>query len=493
MHVADPRFESWLLRETGIDASALGVNVLERAVRERMRIVQGSSTPMARHPSPCAGATDPAVTEGESDAYWNLLNASPDERQALIELLVVPETWFFRDREAFIALAKLACERLMRQPAHSLRILSAPCASGEEPYSISMTLLDAGIGPDRFLVDAIDISTHAIAFAQRAIYGRHSFRGNAIEFRERHFSETAGQWRVSDAVRQPVRFVQSNLLDSQPLVDIRYDFIFCRNVLIYFNRETQDRAIRLLEARLAEGGTIFVGPAETGLMMRHAMSSARIPMAFAFQRTPQGKTAVPAAAQVRPARAAPERQPSGTAPHRAPASPLESQPARARTSAWASNDRETPRAIRTVTTAARRPATSGATKAHERAATAPPLPATLATLDEARSLADAGRLDEAERLARTLTHGPDAGAFYLLGLITDARGRSAEACDFYRKTLYLVPNHYEALAHLAVLLDAAGDRIAARHLTLRAERALKQRDEMAAGAREGGTHGPHRS
>ncbi|HEY4353973.1 MAG TPA: protein-glutamate O-methyltransferase CheR, partial [Paraburkholderia sp.] len=291
----DARFESWLLRETGISATTLGAHAFERAVWDRVH------------------ATQADAPQGDLETYWQLLNASRDERQALVELIVVPETWFFRDREAFVALARLANERLVREPSHVLRLLSAPCSSGEEPYSIAMALFDAGIGPERFSVDAIDISERVLDIARHAVYGRNSFRGRALEFRERHFTVVGSgaadpdfsssasdsgstgvagggfgdvRYALSERARNAVRFIQANLFDTPHPTDARYDFILCRNVLIYFDRDSQDRAIRLLDARLAQDGMLFVGPAETGLMMRHAFNPARIPLAFAFTRTP---------------------------------------------------------------------------------------------------------------------------------------------------------------------------------------------------------------
>ena len=92
--------------------------------------------------------------------YWQRLQQSPDELQALIEALVVPETWFFRHRDAFTALAEMAQdERRARRgtvrEAQPLRLLSLPCSTGEEPYSMAMTLFDAGFGADEFTVDAL--------------------------------------------------------------------------------------------------------------------------------------------------------------------------------------------------------------------------------------------------------------------------------------------------------------------------------------------------
>ncbi|OUL73239.1 methyltransferase, partial [Paraburkholderia hospita] len=102
-----PRFEAWLLRETGIDASSLGINAVERAVLERVRVTRLG---LAAHD------TSVAIDPAEIETYWQQLTMSRDERQGLIEALVVPETWFYRDREAYVALARLANERLVRDP-----------------------------------------------------------------------------------------------------------------------------------------------------------------------------------------------------------------------------------------------------------------------------------------------------------------------------------------------------------------------------------------
>jgi chemotaxis protein methyltransferase WspC len=474
MNANDPCFQAWLSQETGIDASSLGINALERAILERIRITQ-----------PAGSAAGPA--QGAVDTYWQLLNGSPDERLALVEVLVVPETWFFRDREAFVALARLANEKLVRDPSRVLRLLSVPCSSGEEPYSMAMALLDAGIGAERFTIDALDISARAIELAQQAVYGRNSFRGGEYAFRDRHFSLSPGDggWVLNERIRQAVRFAQANLFEPSSSAGARYDFIFCRNVLIYFHRDAQDSAIHLLDGRLAEGGTIFVGPAETGLMMRHTLSSARIPLAFAFQRMPPdevaqarftlfGKAASPGLAAGYAAGA--EFRGMGGLPHvdalgKTPAPPFMQAP-----------NPVLPAGLPAATPAPNPPpglepaaaAPRTAQPAPTRSQTAPALSAApAASLGEARRLADAGEFDQAERVAQefAIVNGPHAEAFYLLGLIADAQSHSADASDYYRKTLYLEPGHYEALTHLAALLEVTGDSAGAQQLMRRAQRA----------------------
>ncbi|MGH8779554.1 CheR family methyltransferase [Paraburkholderia sp.] len=480
MIFVDARFETWLSSETGIDASSLGINTLTRAVNDRIRETQD-------------------VLQGDAlDVYWHLLNHSADERQALVEALVVPETWFFRDREAFAALTKLATVCLASAPARVLRVLSVPCSSGEEPYSAAMALLDAGFDPSRFVIDAIDISGQAIERAQQASYGRNSFRGHALEFRARHFTEIADGWQLHERVRQSVRFARGNLFEPLQQTDTRYDFVFCRNVLIYFHRDAQDRAIRLLDAQLADGGTIFVGPAETGLMMRHAMTSARIPLAFAFYRTPPDE-AENGGGVARWNAAAPGWTKPGHKPAAMPdlhdplaelTMPAALRDAYAAAASAAALLAGKPAAISMAPALPVAPVAAAVSSAGRPAlpfAAAHPAPMVasaaqvlapqqtdLADLADAQRLADAGRFDDAERIVREFTRGhePDADAFYLLGLIADARGRGNEAADFYRKALYLAPAHYETLTHLAALLDVSGDAAGAQQMTLRAQRAI---------------------
>ncbi|QRR06332.1 methyltransferase domain-containing protein [Burkholderia sp. MS455] len=453
MKESESRFRGWLLRETGIDPDSLGNDFLIRALTERVHALQADGE---RLPS----AARPPVTQDALDAYWQQLNASADERRALIELFVVPETWFFRDREAFATLARLAAERRAATPGRVIRVLSAPCSTGEEPYSAAMALLDAGLGPASFTIDAIDLSARAIEQARLGCYGRNAFRGTATEFRARYFTPAADGWLLDERVRACVQFRHANLVEPIADTGFRYDFVFCRNVLIYFDRDAQDRVIRSLDACLADDGMLFVGPAETGVAMRHGMRSARVPLAFAFHRESAGAAPLSAVAAVRRTERFTVAPLVATRPVLAVAPP-----------AWLGGRLQPfaapAPAVRTVALDAR---------ADRRVATveaaAPVADGVAPTLEEAQALANAGAFDEAERVLAQFSArvGPHADAFYLNGLIADARGRAAEAGDFYRKALYLRPTHHEALTHLATLLDVGGDRAGAQWLLERARR-----------------------
>lgn len=409
--MTDPRFAQLLKERIGLDAESVGDAVIERAVRQRCN----------------------KVSAGHAEHYWMLLQGSAEEVQALIEAVIVPETWFFRYPESFAALADLAAKRTLELAGtRPLRVLSLPCSTGEEPYSIVMALLDAGLAPSAFQVDALDVSRAVLERAEEGRYGRNSFRGSHQAFRDRYFTVDGNDYQLSEAVRRKVRFRAGNLLAPGLLAgEAPYDYVFCRNLLIYFDRATQEQVVDVL-CRLARAdGVLFIGPAEASLMSRIGLRPLGVPQSFAFPL----ERAEPAP------RAAPL---NWTAPPPIPR-PAPPKPASAR-----------PRLLAKPEQAVAAPADDA--------------------LAEIARLANSGQADAARQRCEALLarQGPNAEAFYWLGLLADAQGQGSEAQAFYRKALYLQPDHQESLQHLAALLAAQGDAAGARRLQERAARGVKR-------------------
>jgi len=173
-----------LLRETlGLDVASVGASLIERAVKRRVN---------------ANGLRDIAQ-------YADLLQRSEPELQSLYEAVVIPETFFFRYPESFAALRQIVGERFFFGRPR-MRALSVPCSTGEEPYSIAMTLLDAGLSLDNFQIDAIDIGTHLLDIARLGLFGNNSFRGSELQYRNEYFQRTDACFRLCDRVRQCVNF-----------------------------------------------------------------------------------------------------------------------------------------------------------------------------------------------------------------------------------------------------------------------------------------------
>jgi len=375
------------------------------------------------------------------DDYLQVLRHSATEMDALIDDVIIPETWFYRDRSPFDAFsAWIRDQWLSRGTVNGLRILSVPCSTGEEPYTLAMCLADLGVPATAAQIDAVDISRSNIEKAIDARYGSNSFRGSDLAFRDRHFVEDNRAYRLKDEIRSRVSFARANLLD-EAFVHQRepYHVVFCRNLLIYFDRPTQNLAIDRLEGLLGPNGVMFLGHSETSLLLERGFMPLPYPRCFGFERetTPEDDTATAAAA--RPAHRLTRQRPAAPA-RRAPARPF---------------------------------STGGSTAA------AVPQPAPVSddtVLADAFRLADQGHLDEAAERCENLLqrHRHQADAHYLLGLIREAAGNAQEAETMLRKAIYLDPNHYQALTHLGVICRRKGDDTGARRFQERAARAAQR-------------------
>lgn len=202
-----------------------------------------------------------------------------------LPFVTINETYFQREARQLDDFRELALPELRKRAgSRPLRLLSAACSSGEEPYTLAIMLADARV-PGSVL--GVDIDPEALALAEAASYGANSFRGVDEAWCERHFESLSnGRLRVAKPYRDLVSFKRANLLAlSQDLGTERFDAVFCRNVLIYFDRPTQLRVLAQLRQHLQPGGYLFLGHSEMffdvdlGLAVR---STARATM---YQRT----------------------------------------------------------------------------------------------------------------------------------------------------------------------------------------------------------------
>ena len=379
---------------------------------------------------------------GMSDvaAYLQLL-AHPtgaQERQALLDEVTIPETHFFRNPPQIRALRQHVLPELMRQAAATkrLRIWSAGCSTGEEPYTIAMLvreLLPASAGWDVRII-ATDISTRALAAAERARYAERSFVMTDPIDRQRFFvldAESRG-YVIRDEVRELVEFRHHNLVGDPPPFDAgEVDLVLCRNVTIYFDRDTTKRLMQRLHGCLRDGGYLFLGHAETLWQISDDFSLVSLGDAFVYRRQPESGER----RQVLPDRRTEEEpRPTKADRRRGPVdrrrvllgrrrvAPVEPAPAGAH---WSAPERDPMIAVRTA-------------------------------------VAEGSYDDAADLAAEVVTATPlRSEAHYLHGLALTNLGRHAEALVVLRKAVYLDPDDGFAHFLLGSALERLGEHIAA--------------------------------
>jgi chemotaxis protein methyltransferase WspC len=387
-----------LLRDRiGLDPESLGPTVLPRAVGVRLRAL----------------GLKPAD-------YAARLAGDAQEFDTLVADLTVPETWFFRGAEVFPYLARHIAEAVRGQaPGQRFRILSVPCSTGEEPYSLALTLVEAGVPAPAWQIEGVDLSPRLIDQACRGRYGEFSFRQTPPELRRRYFRRSDGQWELSPDVRCLVRFRPGNLHAPFFLAgEAPFDLIFCRNLFIYLHSAARRRALDTFDRLLAPQGLLCTSPAEA-LGFENARFERTGPReCFLYRRPPP-----PPRIEDRGPRTEERKTvPSTLAPRSSILDPRSSRP--------------------------------------------------VDLLARARQQADGGHLDQAlatcrEHLGRA---GPSADLFSLMGALHQARHEADEAFRCFRRALYLDPQHRDALTHLMLCCQERGDHAQAARLRRRLER-----------------------
>lgn len=391
-----------LATKLGLDAEVLGPSFLD------------SLAQWCREQRPAGGVGQFVKEAQEGGEAW----------LQLVEHVVVSETWFFRDSDPFDYIVETVRGRWTNAPMTPVRILSCPCSTGEEAYSVAIALIRAGLPQDAFLVDAADISQRAILSARAGLYRTRSFRNNNNKFIDRgrdfEHDRESNTWRIKPEYKRMVRFHVANMVTREGLEHAQgYDIVLCRNLLIYLHEQARRSVMASMGHLLRKDGILIVGHAEPAIAREHGFNVTGRPRMFAFARharEPARTTAAPAAE---------------------PATRM--------------HIRRTSVPLRTRTGTA-----------------APPMKTfpTAVSLEKIRQLADCGHtqtaLKECEQFVRRI---PDsAEGHFLLGVLHASLGHTRASEEAFRRAIYLDPTHDEARLHRALAHNSRGESARAARL-----------------------------
>jgi len=400
--LADLREITDLLAEKiGLDYSTIGIRSIELAVNRKMNTLAIDSI----------------------QRLAALLRKDENEFQAFVETIVVPETWFFRDVEPFNFLKEEVIGRFMNPAPRPVKILSIPSSTGEEPYSIALSLLDIGFPHELALIDAVDISEKAIKKGKAGIYTKSSFRGDDAALIDRHFIREGEVFRISERARKMVNFHKGNLSDPGFLKGKPpYDIVFCRNLVIYLDKQARESAVANIKRLLRKGGYLFSGHTEVMFFSGSGFSTISRPKTFVLLNE--------------------ESLPRVSAAQKTAAPGLSYTPGQ------------------TAHNFVRPPATAKQ-KLTEKIRETGEVPGNGFDIEYIKSLADGGDHSTARKRCEELIFKEPANRelLCLMGVIDHATGLIDEAENNFLKVLYLEPNHEEALVHISLLYEQKGDTI----------------------------------
>lgn len=226
------------------------------------------------------------------------LNVKPDLLQRLVNQLTVNETYFLREDYQFDCLVRSVLPKIMAERARTrsrdepIRILSIPCSTGEEPYSIALRLLAEWplIESVDVAIHGADIDTNALTSARHGRYGVRSMQRIPPDWLTTYFvPDGRDNYRVSDEIRAAIEFTRVNICDPAAMTTFfGFDVIFCRNLLIYFDEVSSRRATENLYAALRPGGYLFLGHSESMSRISGIFTPCRFPEGLIYQRPMTG-------------------------------------------------------------------------------------------------------------------------------------------------------------------------------------------------------------
>ena len=390
------RIAQLIERRIGVNIDSIGEANFQKIIREKMK----------------------GLGINELKTYYTRLDQYTLDFQQLVEEIIVPETWFFRNPTSLEFLQYYVTKILLPVMNRSIKILSVPCSSGEEPYSIAIELLRVGLSSQQFTIDGIDISQIALKKAQEGIYKSYSFRGlESNDPKINAYFETHGSWlKIKRKVKDCVKFFYGNMLNENCFHE-KYDIIFCKNLLIYMSPLAQKQILNTLDRILLDQGILIVSPYEVECIKKTGYFPSSYPKSYAFQKNPF------------------------------------------------------PGMVKKEDIEPKKPAFS------EKVIQ---IPEELIVLEkkeqikEAKQLADSGQFEEASKICKQYLerNGPHAEIYFILALMAHALEKDEEASEYLLKTLYLEPEHYEALIYLALLAEKKDEVAQAELFFNRANRLL---------------------
>jgi chemotaxis protein methyltransferase WspC len=416
------KIHKYLEDEIGLDIDSIGAAGIDRSIMSFM----------ADH---SITTTDELIFELRSSAALSSL---------LLERIIVPETWFFRDTKPFEYLELWLQQNKDLYKNDMLRILSAPCSTGEEPYSIAIALTEAGLTKDRFQIDAIDISEESIKKAKKGEYHKVSFRSDDKYYMNKYFiSKEINRFQLSDEIKSMVNFRKDNILNLMTIKPFeKYHIVFFKNLLIYLTPASRLRVMQKIKQLLHQRGVLFTGHSESSFFLQHGFSVVNFPHSFALTLSTD--------------------------------SPLLSKEKVINTIQSKSN-------IRTVRKQFVVKDSNG-TSGKETQRIAPIIPEKkeeVGIIQKIKALADKGHFEKALEMCIDYSqkNKTDSDCYFLQGLIFEGMDDKENAIIQYNKALYLSPSHVDALLHLSLLYESIGQKKQARSLKDRLSRIMKNTNE----------------
>jgi chemotaxis protein methyltransferase WspC len=384
------------------------------------------------------GITNTMKISGVSNniEFYNLIKSDYNTFRILIENIKVPETWFFRDIECFNYLKYYISENRDKiNSKNPLKILSAPCSTGEEPYSVAILAFECGLSQDEIQIVSIDISRESLNYAANGLYRKSSFRNEFNDFQDKYFVLSGEYFCISDKIKEIVTFKEANIVKSNFIeYQSSFNIIFCKNLLIYLNDEARMVVLDNINRLLSDNGTLLVGLSEINFFTRNGFEQIKHDMAFACRKKMENN-----------------------------AHPLISTKLPEINASYTNTFSGTKVKINS--------------KEHTFYKKNEPIISEKLTIDTYSltniiKLADEGKFDQAEKICTTILMNDsyNIDVLFYMGMISNALKKSSLAVDYFNKVVYLQPDHYESLIHLSLIYDSSGKKEQSEIYRKRAEK-----------------------